>query len=332
MLKLATLLPRCSEVAFFALLSLLLLALSAPFSLAAANASENKTTSTSINHSTEKLKVATPPPTFTIGSKFSRTVQTVTGINFLTEVVANQASKIILQRKLGGKVRVRIKTYSLTDLIAGKVKAVSVDVDQPKLKGVGLGDLSVASQNPIWFNYRKKNGAIGLKAPTMLFMRAELSQEQIAEALKTPRLVASMSGLKLDLPGLGEQQLEVMKPAVHIVGDMLKLEATLVTKGASIDTGVPIKISARPKLVGDSKIMLEDLQVEGPDIVEPEKFAQFAQDLLNPLIDFARMDRRDHAFRLADLQVGDGGVSGDGKLLLVPKDVAGDSKVDSTKK
>jgi hypothetical protein len=323
MVKLAKLLQSYSEVACFALFSVLLLPLAA---------AANTTESTTINRSTEKLKVATPPPTFTIGSKFSRTVQTVTGINFLTEVVANQASKIILQRKLGGKVRVRIKTYSLTDLIAGKVKAVSVDVDQPKLKGVGLGDLSVASQNPIWFNYRKKNGAIGLKAPTMLLMRAELSQEQIAEALKTPRLVASMSGLKLDLPGLGEQQLEVMQPAVHIVGDMLKLEATLVTKGASIDTGVPIKISARPKLVGDSKIMLEDLQVEGPDIVEPDKFAQFAQDLLNPLIDFARMDRRDHAFRLADLKVGDGGVSGDGKLLLVPKDVAGDSKVDSSKK
>lgn len=323
MVKLAKLLQSYSEVACFALFSVILLPLAA---------AANTTESTTINRSTEKLKVATPPPTFTIGSKFSRTVQTVTGINFLTEVVANQASKIILQRKLGGKVRVRIKTYSLTDLIAGKVKAVSVDVDQPKLKGVGLGDLSVASQNPIWFNYRKKNGAIGLKAPTMLLMRAELSQEQIAEALKTPRLVASMSGLKLDLPGLGEQQLEVMQPAVHIVGDMLKLEATLVTKGASIDTGVPIKISARPKLVGDSKIMLEDLQVEGPDIVEPDKFAQFAQDLLNPLIDFARMDRRDHAFRLADLKVGDGGVSGDGKLLLVPKDAAGDSKVDSSNK
>jgi hypothetical protein len=330
MLKFAKLLQGYSEVAGIASLVVCLLLLTAPFCLSAASASDSSTST--ITSSAEKPKIATPAPTFTIGSKFSRTVQAVTGINFLTEVVANQASKIILQRKLGGKVRVRIKTYSLTDLIAGKVKAVLVDVEQPKLKGVGLGDLSVASQNPIWFNYRKKNGAIGLKAPTMLFMRADLSQEQIAEALKTPRLVASMSGLKLDLPGLGEQQLEVMKPTVQIVGDMLKLEATLVTKGASIDTGVPIKISARPKLVGDSKIMLEDLQVEGPDIVEPDKFAQFAQDLLNPLIDFARMDRRDHAFRLADLRVGDGGVSGDGKLLLVPKVVAGDSKVDSTKK
>lgn len=133
-----------------------------------------------------------------------------------------------------------------------------------------------------------------------------------------------MSGLSSYLPGLGEQQLEVMQPSVQIVDDQIRLEATLVTKGASIETGVPIKISARPNLVGDSKIMLEDLQVEGPDIIEPDKFAQFAQDLLNPLIDFARMDRRDHAFRLADLKVGGGGVTGDGKLLLVPKAVAGD--------
>jgi hypothetical protein len=272
-----------------------------------------------------KLISASPAPSFKIGSKFSRSLQTVTGINFITQICATQATRMAVHKKLGGKVKVRLKTYSLTDLIAGKVKSISIEVNDPKLKGIGLGEVSLASQNPIWFKYRggkNRDGQPrerGLQAPTMMLVRAELSQKQIAEALTTPKLTSSLSGLKLDLPGLGEQQLQVLDPHVEIGDDLIKLEAVLVTEGGNIDTGVPLKITARPRLVGDSKIVLEDLQVEGPDIIEPEKFAHFAQDLLNPLVDFARMDRSDHAFRLAALTVSHGGVAGDGKLLLVPK-------------
>ncbi len=268
-----------------------------------------------------EIKTATPKPTFKIGSKFSRTLQTVTGINFVTEVVASQVAKAAVRKKTGGKVKVKVKTYSLTDLIAGKVKSVAVQVDDPEMKGMKLGQVKMASQNPIWVNYRnKKNGERpGFKAPTMMLISANINQEQLAQSLKSPRLTASLSGLKLDLPGLGGEQLEPLNPKVQIVGDKIILEAVLVTKGGTIESGVPIKITARPELVGDSKIILQDLQVEGPDIVEPEKFARFAQELLNPLIDFSRLDRRDHAFRMAGLNVSGGGIAGDGKLLLVPK-------------
>lgn len=272
-----------------------------------------------------KLISATPAPSFKIGSKFSRGLQTVTGINLITQICATQATRMVVHKKLGGKVKVRLKTYSLTDLIAGKVKSLSIEVNDPKLKGVGLGEVSLASQNPIWFKYRGgktrdgKPRETGLQAPTMMLVRAELSQKQIAEALTTPKLTKQLSGLKLDLPGLGEQQLQVLNPHVEIGDDLINIDAVLVTEGGNIDTGVPLKITARPRLVGDSKIMLEDLQVEGPDIIEPEKFAHFAQDLLNPLVDFARLDRNDHAFRMAALSVSHGGVAGDGKLLLVPK-------------
>jgi hypothetical protein len=270
---------------------------------------------------------------FPLSSKFSRRLQRFTGINWLGAAVASQAASFVVQRKLGGKVKVRVKTYSLTDLMAGKLKSLSIEVKGPKLSGVSLGEVSIKSANPIWYAYRKaKNGDRGLKSPVLLTVKASLSQKQIALALENPAVSSKLHGLKLDLPGLGELQLEVVKPKVQIIDDLLKLEGTLVTKGGTMESGVPVTIVARPKLVGDSQIVLDQMKVDSPDIVEPEKFADFTAKLLNPVVDFARMDRTDHAFRLDTLKVSgkDGDVKGDGRLLLVPKMKAAKSQLAQT--
>lgn len=259
-------------------------------------------------------------PPFHIGSKFSRGLQKYTGVNFLTEVVASQAAKAVIKKKVGGKVKVKVQTYSLTDLIAGKVKAVDVKVEDPNVNGFGAGDYQISSDSPFWYAYRGGKGRkTGMKAPVLMTVRAQLSEKQIEEALNSTKVAESLRGLKLDLPGLGEQTLQVLKPKVDINGEQITLDATLVVQGQPIDTGVPIKISARPRLEGDRKIILDDLKVDSDGIVEPDKFAAFAETLLNPVIDFARLDRKDHAFRMANFKVSGQEVSGDGKLLLTPR-------------
>jgi hypothetical protein len=261
-------------------------------------------------------------PPFPITGKFSRQVQRFTGLNWLGSTVASAGAGIYIHHKLGGKVKVKVKSYSLTDLLAGKVKSVSVNVKEPKLSGVGLGSVSIASSNPIWYAYRKaKNGDRGLKTPVIMIVNANLSQKQIAKALENPAVSSKLHGLKLDMPGVGEQQLEVLKPNVTIEDDVLKLQGTLITKGGTADSGVPVTIAAKPTLVGDHQIILDQMKINSPVIVEPEKFAAFTSKLLNPVVDFARMDRRDHAFRLDTLKVSgkDGDMEGHGRLLLVPK-------------
>ena len=271
---------------------------------------------------------------FPIAGKFSRRLQRYSGVNWLGAALASQAAGLVVHHKIGGHVKVRVKTYSFTDLLAGKLKSVSIEVKDPKLTGIALGQISIKSGGPIWYAYRKsKNGeSRGLKTPVILAVRANLSQRQIAKALENPAVSSKLHGLKLDLPGLGEQQLEVIKPRVEILDDLLKIEGTLVTRGGSVDSGVPVTISAKPVLVGDSQIVLDQLKVESVDIVEPEKFADFTSKLLNPVVDFARLDRRDHAFRLDSLKVSgrDGDVVGDGRLLLVPKLKTGGSALAQT--
>ena len=128
-----------------------------------------------------------------------------------------------------------------------------------------------------------------------------------------------MRGLKLDLPGLDDQQLSVLQPRVSIVDGKILLKAVLNVEGADPADGIPITIIAKPVLEGDSRIVMSELDVQGEGITDPEKFSEFAKQLLNPLVDLARLDRRDHAFRLTNITIDESGVAGDGKLLLAPR-------------
>ncbi len=248
-----------------------------------------------------------------LGNKFLRVVQTATGMNFLASFVASKVTGVVLSKKTGGRVKAKVGTYSLTDLAAGKVKSIKIVVTHPKLNGVELGEFQIKTQKPLWLTKRS------LKQPNEMLVYFKFTQDQIQKILQDERATAMLKGLKIDLPGLGAQEISVIDPSVVIGQDSLDIKAFLVTKGASRDTGVQLAIFGHPKLIEERKIVIDALKIESPTIDEPLIFADFVSKLVNPIIDFARFDRTDHAFRLSVLTVNPGKIEGMGRLLLVPR-------------
>lgn len=248
-----------------------------------------------------------------LGNKFLRAVQTATGLNFFASFVASRVTGAVLSKKTGAKVKARVSTYSLTDLAAGKVKSLKLVLTHPKLNGVELGEFQIKTQKPIWFGKRS------IKRPNEMLVYFKFSQDQIQKVLGDPRATAMLKGLKIDLPGLGAQEIEVIDPSVEINQDAINIKVFLVTKGASRDTGVQLAIFGHPKLIEERKIVIDQLKIDSPTIDEPAIFADFVGKLVNPVIDFARFDRTDHAFRLSVLTVSPGKIEGLGRLLLVPR-------------
>jgi hypothetical protein len=281
---------------------------------AAAKAASSKPEATFAN----PQKCESSPPPFKVAGTVSRTLQTVTGLNLLASVVAGQAAKTVLKKKLGGNVKVKVRLYSFTDLLSGKVKSVDCALQGSSIKGVNVGHVNASTNQPIWLDWHDKRH-IQLKAPVLVSVKAALTPEEISAALKSEKVEKSLRGLNLDLPGLGEQQLQVVNPKVEFIEDNVCIQALLKAKSADDSTGVHLKITGKLKLKGDDRVEIADMKVEGIDIVEPEKFANFAEELLNPLIDLKRMDRKDHAFRLSSLDVGQGGLTGEGRLIIAPK-------------
>lgn len=259
-------------------------------------------------------------PPFPVAGTFSRKLQKYTGVTALTAVASNLLLNAGLRIKMGSGIKAKVGIYSATDLLSGKIRNLEIRMTGARYKNARLGDFSLASVNPIWCRLRR-HGDIpsGLAQPVMFKISGRISALNVASGLASPAIASNLRSVKLDLPGLGGQCLQFLDPKVTIPSDNIEISSTLVTAGAPASTGVPIKLTGRPELINRSRIFIRDLQVDSPDIPNPKEFAAFTANLLNPIVDFARMDRQTHAFRLDDLKISAGQVIFNGNLLLAPK-------------
>jgi hypothetical protein len=270
--------------------------------------------------SAQDLETAKNLP-FPISNGFSRGLQKVTGITAVTQIVVGQVAQRALKRRFGGQVKVKIRTWSLSDLIQGRVKSIEIKLRSGQYKRVPFGKIEISSGTPIWLRYRarhEKNERAGLRTPVLLAVKADLTQENVSHALSQDDVISSLRALKLDLPGLGEQQLQILKPQVTLGDNQVNVNGTLVTAGAAPESGVQLIVTGKPTLEGDDRIVLTDIVVNSPDIVEPGKFAEFVEELLNPLVNLHRFDRPNFALRLDSLSVADQRLHAEGRLLIAP--------------
>lgn len=254
-----------------------------------------------------------PPPYKTAG-KVSHAIQKYSGLNFLTNAIASGVATTALSVYLRGRTSVKIRSYNFTDLLQGEIRDIDVRIGSGKIHGVPIGALRAHTTTPFKFNHKAR-----LVTPVMVAVDGKISEQLVSKALRSKTVTENLRFLKLDLPGLGEQHLQVLDPKVDVIGDQVKVNAHLITAGADKSTGIDLVVTAHPVVEKERFIILKDIKVASDDIENPEEFAAFAEELLNPLIDFGRMDRHTHAFRLKDLQVKDERVQFTGNLLLAPK-------------
>jgi len=259
-------------------------------------------------------------PAFPTGSSASRFLQRVSGITTATDFLTSRIAGALVRRKLSGRVKVRVKTYGLTNLLAGKLKSVKIELADSSYQGVPLGNLTIATQHPVWAAYLKtKTARPGILSPVLITIAGALSQEEISRALAADEISSRLKMVKLDLPGLGSQHLQLLNPAVKLGDNRVEIVSKLQVLGSLPEGAVTVKIACRPRLFERAKIFIDDLTVFCPEIIEPAEFAGFAARLVNPLVDLGRFDRADHAFRLDQLEVTDHTVRFSGSLILAPR-------------
>jgi hypothetical protein len=260
------------------------------------------------------------PPPFKTAGKFSHAIQKYSGLNFVSNAVASATATAALSTYLRGRARVKVRGYNFTDLMQGEFRSIDVKVGSGKVKGVPIGALHARSTTPFKVNpWPWKKEKVGLVTPVMVSLDGELSEKMAAKALKSKAVTDNLRFLKLDLPGLGSQTLQVLDPKVTVDGERITVDTNLITAGAAPETGIRLKVAAHPVIEKERYVILKDMEVESENIENPKAFADFADQLLNPLIDFGRMDRKTHAFRVTNLTVKDDRLNFGGRLLLAPK-------------
>lgn len=262
------------------------------------------------------------PPPFHIAGKTSRSIQKYTGLTWLAQSGIGLSSTLAAKCALGGHPKVKVKAYSLSDCLLGKFKSVSVDLKDCKYKKLPLANVQMSTSTPLQFRlFKTKKGEAGVAAPVMVAVSGNVDEKEVSQALESPEISSQLNFLRLNLPGLGDQHLQVLEPKVKLENGKVKIKTWLITADAAKETGVLLDISATPSVEGQRFIMLKDTEVVSKDINDPEQFSKFSQNLLNPLLDFGKFDRKTHAFRLSKLDISEQKLQFAGNLLLVPKPV-----------
>ncbi len=253
---------------------------------------------------------------FRIAGRASRAIQKYSGLTWCTDRVLSTTGGIAAKVALGGHPKVRVRSYSFTDALSGKFRLVELQLHNCSYQRVPLPDLKLSTTTPLHIGSKSR-----ILTPVMVSVIGEADEQLISRALQSPSVSSQLNFLRLDLPGLGDQHLQVINPHVRVNEGKVYIDTDLVTAGAAPETGIKVAISARPSLKNERYIILEGTKVDSKDIVEPEKFSVFIEDLLNPLIDFGRMDRTTRAFRMTELHTDNHKVRFTGKLLLAPRPV-----------
>lgn len=255
-------------------------------------------------------------PGFKTAGKFSVAVQKYSGLTMLGNLAVSGCATIISKFLLGSGASVSLRSYSLTDLFQGKMRKVSLNIKKGRFRGVPFGNLQAKSAIPVKIDWTGRGGPVD--TAVLFTLSGSADERAVSRALRARQVVAALAFLNLDLPGLGDVQLKLLDPQVELCAGKVYIETDLLTVGASPDTAVKLKISATPYLKDERWICLKNVAIESSDIYEPEKFADFIEDLFNPLLDLSRLDRRTHAVRLTSFQIEQGRVIFSGKMVMGP--------------
>ncbi len=267
-----------------------------------------------------KVKSRIEPP-FKITGSFSRRFQAYSGMTSTSEFITNLLLHYTLKKLFGGKIKVRIKTYSFTDLWYLKVKKAKISLIGSHYKDIPLGKVEVESQTPFWFVFKHRR--LEVKNPSLFSFKMSVSESELDQILHSPKVTNSLKALRLDLtnigPGAGEQRIQMHEPQVTINDDSIMVKARLITQGADPSTAVLMTITGKPKLHGNDCIVLEEVKIDSEDITDPEKFSKFVENLINPLINLHRFDKANFALRLDDISVKSKSLSVAGRLIIGPR-------------
>jgi hypothetical protein len=268
------------------------------------------------------VKVNTPIlPPFKITGSLSRRLQAYSGMTASSEFITNLLLHYTLKKLFGGKIKIRIKTYSFTDLWYLKVKKAKVSMAGSHYKDIPLGKVEVESQTPFWFVFKHRH--LEVKNPSLFNFKMSVSESELDQILHSPKVTNSLRALRLDLasigPGTGEQRIQMHEPRVTINDDSIMVKVRLATQGSDPSTAVLMTISGKPKLRGNDCVYLEEVKIDSEDITDPEKFSKFVENLINPLINLHRFDKANFALRLDDISVKSKSVSLAGRLIIGPR-------------
>lgn len=189
------------------------------------------------------------PKPYDLASQNCRNIQKITGMNFLTEKIAQSIIKKELKKATKEKFKVEMKSYSAKDLMQGKFKSLKFSGKNLEIDGAYLS--SFEAKTLCEFNsVELTKNIIKFRENMVMDFAIEISNSDLKKTVKSTGYLDSLN--KINLSGFGITFFKLNGADVEIKNNKLYFTINVISP-----------MSAKPL----SMVIASDLKVENGQIV-----------------------------------------------------------------
>ena len=243
-------------------------------------------------------------------NRLSYNLQRYTGFNFLADFIAEGIIKILMKLKTNAKeVNVDLQIYSGFDLVKKKAKSLSLKASDLFIKNVPIKYFELITESPLYFakNSKKKNQAA---IPVDLAAKLNISLEDVSHVLGTlPKWKEVFEEIDLPVPPFGSTKIALNDLKIKINETGYIQIACIVTSVVN-PSSEPLVMRFNGNLslrnnrivINNLKCGIEDIFTSDSDI--GKSFSEMLEDLINPVFDFHKYEKRGLRIVNVDLSFG----------------------------
>lgn len=256
-------------------------------------------------------------------------LQKYTGFNLFIDLLAETAVKAIVKLKTHAKkINCRLEIFSGWDLLNKKIKSFHMDVKDLYIKNIPLEYLEVDTLDPIYFrkNLKRKNKIV---FPVNINSKVIINPNSVIEILDNmAKLNINAHEVELPLPPFGSTKV-LLKDLMVQINENGFIQSMLSAVSVVNPESEPLRAVFTGNIViNDKKLIVSNLQCEIEDIFTKDSdvsmsFCDAVADLINPVINFHKYEKRGITIDNVDLTFPENKLALKINLMLSPGEING---------
>ncbi|MEI7474514.1 MAG: hypothetical protein WCK67_07005 [bacterium] len=254
----------------------------------------------------------TPKP-YPISNSFSRTLQKVTGLNFVVKNIAQSVMKREILKTVSGDVNVKLDLYSVGDANAGKFKGLKISGKNLTVQDIHVSSLEAKTLcDFIHINY-KKNPVVPL-SDIFVGFKSYITENDINETLNAPIYQAMFSGLKFN----NILDLSILNPKVNIENNQINLSGNITFSGMPGIFSIPLNLGIQ-LMPDNGKIRLSSLEILSKSFIDLNFMNGYVKTFKPVIFDFKSISKNGEIYNIKSLNIKDNGINIEGTYFLPTK-------------
>lgn len=217
------------------------------------------------------------PRAYDLSSKGTQITSKITGTTFLAENLAQFLIKKELKKATKAKFKVKMKSYSASDLLHGRFKSLEISGKHLDIDGVYLTSLDIKTLCD--FNYIELNkNSIKFRENMVMGYSTEISDKDLRKTVKSTGYLDKLN--KTNLSAFGITFLKLEGADVQIKNNKLWFTIKVTTPMSSNPISVVLRSNLR---VEEGNIVLTKIDFVNPFTVIDLSKATYLLNAINPL-------------------------------------------------